>query len=106
MGYTYTVAFTDRIYEFFKLFFQVSAKSDQAFIKLGFGNWKKSEVLAKHQKSDCHKQSLQAYRYWKHQKPVDHQISEEAEQQESYRQQTVSSHSVIIYLVPNFHFLQ
>ncbi|CAB4041097.1 Hypothetical predicted protein, partial [Paramuricea clavata] len=64
-----------------------SSRSEPTFIKTGFSNWKKSEVFAKHEKSDCHKHSLQAHRHWKSQKPIHHQIDEENERQESYRQQ-------------------
>ncbi|CAB4021665.1 zinc finger MYM-type 1-like, partial [Paramuricea clavata] len=75
---------------------QVSLRSEPTFIKTGFSNWKKVENLSKHEKSDCHKHSLQAYRHWKSQKPVDHQMSEEAERQESYRQQNVKKNRTII----------
>ncbi|CAB4042939.1 zinc finger MYM-type 1-like [Paramuricea clavata] len=74
----------------------VASKGDPAFIKVGFGNWKKSEVFSKHEKSDCHRHSSQAYRQWKYQKPVDHQISEEAAKQESYRQQLVRTNRSVI----------
>ena len=71
------------------LILQTSSRSEPAFIKTGFSNWKKSEVFAKHEKSDCHKHSLQAHRHWKFQKPIHHQIDEENERQESFRQQNV-----------------
>ena len=81
---------------------QVSSKSvPTAFIKTGFSNWKKVEVFSKHEKSDCHKHSVQAYRHWKYQKPVHHQISKEAERRESYHQQNV----VFTYNLSDYVFL-
>ncbi|CAB4003237.1 Hypothetical predicted protein [Paramuricea clavata] len=75
---------------------QTSSRSEPTFIKTGFSNWKKSEVFAKHEKSDCHKHSLQAHRHWKSQKPIHHQIDEENERQESYRQQNVKKNRTVI----------
>ncbi|CAB4018532.1 zinc finger MYM-type 1-like [Paramuricea clavata] len=75
---------------------QVALKGDPAFIKVRFGNWKKSDVFSKHEKSDCHRHSSQAYRQWKYKKPVDHQINEEAAKQESYRQQLVRTNRSVI----------
>ncbi len=79
------------------------ARSEPAFIKTGFSNWKKSEVFAKHEKSDCHKHSLQAHRHWKSQKPIHHQIDEENERQESYRQQNVRIAICQIYITLTGH---
>ena len=67
----------------------VQERTIPTFIKTGFSNWKKVEAFSKHDKSDCHKHSVEAYHHWKYQKPVHHQVSEEAEGQESYRQQNV-----------------
>ncbi|CAB3994340.1 Hypothetical predicted protein, partial [Paramuricea clavata] len=64
----------------------VSFKGEPAFIKTGFNNWKKSEAFKKDESSECHKNSLQSFHIWKSHKPVDHQLSEDAERQESYRQ--------------------
>ena len=77
---------------------QTSSRSEPAFIKTGFSNWKKSEVFTKHEKSDCHKHSLQAHRHWKSQKPIHHQIDEENERQESCRQQNVRIVKYTVYI--------
>eukprot|EP00794_Sanderia_malayensis_P018410 gene18410-20265_t len=75
---------------------QISQKGDPAFINNGFSNWKKTERFSNHEQSECHRYSVESFKAWEKQKPIDHLISEGAAKRESYRQERVKKNCTII----------